>query len=111
MTSQVTGSFYDTLNNTAYTICSQPAVLVIPNHKCNVQTQSCLDVSTSFVIYFTRLLIHTIPNASDDKYIFFKRLCANINSDGCFGNCLTLNDNAIASPLDDNRNSSRLRGL
>jgi len=55
--------------------------------------------------------MHTIPKSSEDKIIFFNRLCANNKLDGSIGNCLASNDNAIFSLLDDNRNTSGLCDL
>jgi hypothetical protein len=38
-------------------------------------------------MYVTRLLMNTIPLAREDNCIFFNTLCANVSSDGSFGNC------------------------
>jgi hypothetical protein len=47
--------------------------------------------------------MHTIPQASDDKPILFNTLCANISSDGSFGNCPAVNGNAIFSTPENKR--------
>jgi len=78
-------------------LVSQANVISISN------TQSCFDVSTCLVIYVTRLLMHTISEASDDKRIIFNTLCTNISSDGSFGNCLAVNGTATVSPPEDKR--------
>ena len=48
------------------------------------ETQLYLDISTSFVIYVTRLLTDTIPYARDDIRILLSTLYAYVSSDGSF---------------------------
>ena len=56
--------------------------------------QFCFDVSTSFVIFVTRLLTHTIPYARDDKRILLSTLYANTSADGSYS-CTILATNVI----------------
>jgi hypothetical protein len=54
-----------------YALYSQLTSQVHLNHTQTNLTQSCLDVSISFVIYVIRLFTHTISDARDDKRMLF----------------------------------------
>ena len=67
------------------------------------ETQLYLDISTSFVIYVTRLLTDTIPYARDDIRILLSTLYAYVSSDGSFScTILASSDITIVSLPDVN---------
>jgi hypothetical protein len=73
------------------------------SHANTSYLHSWRDISTSFVIYVTRLLMHTIPLARDDRRILFNTLWANIGcDDNCLSNSLSSNDISTVSQPDDN---------
>jgi len=57
--------------------------LGLSKSKANISNlHSCLDVTTSFVIYVKRFLMHRTPYARDDKRVFLNALWANISPGG-----------------------------